>query len=112
MTTPTLSSLEQHDEFIARHIGPDASEIAAMLAVIGAGSLDDLIDQTVPAAIRLAAPLALPGPQRENEALTMLKNIAAKNTVKKSLIGMGYHDTITPKVILRNLLENPGWYTA
>jgi glycine dehydrogenase len=107
-----LAQLEQHDEFIARHIGHDAAELAAMLAVVGAGSLDELIAQTVPASIRLTAPLALPGPRREHEALAALKAIAAKNVVKKSLIGMGYHDTLTPKVIVRNVLENPGWYTA
>ncbi|MCZ2173643.1 MAG: aminomethyl-transferring glycine dehydrogenase [Burkholderiales bacterium] len=112
MTHAPLSALEQRDEFIARHIGPDAAETAAMLAAVGASSLDELIGQTVPAAIRLAQPLPLPGPLREHEALAKLKTIAAKNVVKKSLIGMGYHDTLTPKVILRNLLENPGWYTA
>ncbi|MBU0751121.1 MAG: aminomethyl-transferring glycine dehydrogenase [Gammaproteobacteria bacterium] len=107
-----LASFEQHDEFVARHIGHDAAELAAMLATVGAASLDELINQTVPAAIRLAKPLALPAPRREHEALAALKAIAAKNVVKKSLIGMGYHDTLTPKVIVRNLLENPGWYTA
>ena len=108
----TLSALEQRDEFIARHIGPCPSEIAAMLATIGASSLDQLIDQTVPAAIRLPAPLSLAGARTENEALGALKAIAGKNRVNKSLIGMGYADTLTPKVILRNVLENPGWYTA
>ena len=83
-----------------------------MLAAIGAGSLDDLIDQTVPAGIRLPAPLPLAAPLREHEALARIKALAAKNVVKKSLIGMGYYDTLTPKVILRNVLENPGWYTA
>jgi glycine dehydrogenase len=108
----SLSVLEQRDEFIARHIGPCPSEIAAMLSTIGASSLDQLIDQTVPAAIRLQAPLALAGARTENEALGALKAIAGKNRVNKSLIGMGYADTMTPKVILRNVLENPGWYTA
>jgi glycine dehydrogenase len=108
----TLAQLEQHDEFVARHIGHDEAELAAMLAAVGAASLDELIAQTVPAAIRSAAPLALPGPRREHEALAALKAIAAKNVVKKSLIGMGYYDTLTPKVIVRNVLENPGWYTA
>ncbi len=108
----SLSALEQHDEFIARHIGPDAAETAAMLAAVGAASLDELIGQTLPASIRLAQPLAIPAPLREHEALAKLKAIAAKNAVMKSLIGMGYYDTLTPKVILRNLLENPGWYTA
>jgi len=107
-----LPSLEQHDEFIARHIGPSESEIAHMLAAIGAASLDDLIAQTVPNAIRLSQPLQLAGAIREHEALDKLKTIASKNRVNKSLIGMGYADTLTPKVILRNLLENPGWYTA
>jgi len=107
-----LSVLEQRDEFIARHIGPCPSEIAAMLSTIGVSSLDQLIDQTVPAAIRLPAPLPLAGARTENEALGALKAIAGKNRVNKSLIGMGYADTLTPKVILRNVLENPGWYTA
>ena len=107
-----LSALEQHDEFIGRHIGPCATEMAAMLAAIGADSLEQLIDQTVPAAIRLPADLPLPAPRRENEALADLKAIASKNVVNKSCLGMGYYDTLTPKVILRNVLENPGWYTA
>ncbi|MGA9395149.1 MAG: glycine dehydrogenase (aminomethyl-transferring), partial [Azonexus sp.] len=107
-----LSALEQHDEFIGRHIGPCATEIAAMLAAIGANSLDQLIAQTVPAAIRLPADLPLPPPRREHEALADLKAIASKNMVNKSCIGMGYYDTLTPKVILRNVMENPGWYTA
>ncbi|MGE5471454.1 MAG: aminomethyl-transferring glycine dehydrogenase [Bacteroidota bacterium] len=107
-----LSALEQSDEFIARHIGPCASETTAMLAAIGAASLEQLIDQTVPAAIRLPADLPLPAPRREHEALADLKAIAGKNRIAKSCIGMGYYDTLTPKVILRNVLENPGWYTA
>lgn len=107
-----LSVLEQHDEFIGRHIGPCATEMAAMLAAIGADSLEQLIDQTVPAAIRLPADLPLPAPRRENEALADLKAIASKNVVNRSCIGMGYYDTLTPKVILRNVMENPGWYTA
>ena len=107
-----LSALEQRDEFLARHIGPDATESAAMLAAVGAASFDELIDQTVPASIRLDKPLAIPAPLREHEALAKLKAIAAKNVVTQSLIGLGYYDTLTPKVILRNLLENPGWYTA
>jgi glycine dehydrogenase len=107
-----LSALEQHDEFIGRHIGPCATEIAAMLAAIGADSLEQLIDQTVPAAIRLPADLPLPAPRREHQALADLKAIASKNVVNRSCIGMGYYDTLTPKVILRNVMENPGWYTA
>jgi len=107
-----LSALEQRDEFVARHIGPCAAEIAAMLATVGASSLDELVEQTVPATIRLPTPLALPDARAEHEALAALKAIAGKNRVNKSLIGMGYYDTLTPKVILRNVLENPGWYTA
>ena len=107
-----LSALEQHDEFIGRHIGPCATEMSQMLADIGAASLDQLIDQTVPAAIRLPADLPLPAPRREHQALADLKAIAGKNVVAKSCIGMGYYDTLTPKVILRNVMENPGWYTA
>jgi glycine dehydrogenase len=107
-----LSALEQHDEFIGRHIGPCATEMSQMLADIGAASLDQLIDQTVPAAIRLPADLPLPAPRREHVALADLKAIASKNVINKSCIGMGYYDTLTPKVILRNVMENPGWYTA
>ncbi len=107
-----LSALEQHDEFIGRHIGPCAAEMAEMLAAVGAASLDQLIDQTVPAAIRLPADLPLPPSRREHEALADLKAMAGKNVVNKSCIGMGYYDTLTPKVILRNVMENPGWYTA
>ena len=107
-----LSELEQHDEFIGRHIGPCAAEITAMLATIGADSLEQLIDQTFPAAIRLPTDLPLPAPRREHEALADLKAMASKNVVNKSCIGMGYYDTLTPKVILRNVMENPGWYTA
>ncbi len=108
----SLSELEQHDEFIGRHIGPCAAETTEMLAAIGAASIEQLIDQTVPAAIRLPQDLPLPAPRREHEALADLKALAAKNVVAKSCIGMGYYDTLTPKVILRNVIENPGWYTA
>ncbi len=111
-----LSALEQRDEFVDRHIGPCAAEMSAMLAAVGAASLEELIAQTVPAAIRLPADwLAnspLPTPRREHEALADLKAIAGKNVINKSCIGMGYYDTLTPKVILRNVMENPGWYTA
>ncbi len=111
-SAPRLADLEQQDEFIARHLGPGPAEQAAMLAAIGAGSLEALMDQTLPEAIRLPADLPLPEPRREHEALAELKAIAQKNVLKKNLIGLGYHDTLTPKVILRNVLENPGWYTA
>ena len=110
--TSPLSALEQRDEFIARHLGKSKSDIAAMLEAIGAPSVDALIEQTVPAAIRLPAPMPLADAVPEAEALAKLKAIASKNKINKSLIGMGYNDTLTPKVILRNVLENPGWYTA
>jgi len=107
-----LAVLEQQDEFAGRHIGPSPSQIQAMLAAIGAPSLEALIDQTLPAAIRLPADLPLPAPLREHEALATIKGIAGKNKVNKSCIGMGYYGTLTPTAILRNVLENPGWYTA
>jgi len=107
-----LAALEQRDEFIARHIGPDGAGIAAMLAAVGADSLEQLIEQTIPASIRLTTDLPLPGPQREHEALAALKAMAGRNRIHKSLIGMGYADTLVPAVVLRNVLENPGWYTA
>jgi glycine dehydrogenase len=107
-----LAQLEQSKDFIRRHIGPGESETASMLADIGAASLDDLIEQTVPASIRLSAPMNLPKPMAESQALAELKALAKKNKVFRSFIGMGYSDTKVPNVILRNVLENPGWYTA
>ena len=107
-----LAQLEQRDAFVHRHLGPDADEVDQMCAAIGVTDLDALIDQTVPAAIRLEQPLPLAEAQPEHVALDRLKAIAAKNVIKKSLIGMGYYGTHTPAVILRNVLENPGWYTA
>jgi glycine dehydrogenase len=94
-----------------RHIGPSPSEIAAMLAVVGASSLDALIDETVPADIR-AAPLAFGPALSEQGALHRLRVVASKNKVLTSLIGQGYYGTVTPPVILRNIFENPAWYTA
>ncbi|QTR49162.1 aminomethyl-transferring glycine dehydrogenase [Candidatus Thiothrix anitrata] len=108
----TLYELEQHDDFIARHIGPNAADTAAMLQTVGVESLDALIDSTVPASIRLPAPLAIDGSRSEAETLAYLKQLARQNVVAKSYIGMGYYDTVVPPVILRNVLENPGWYTA
>jgi glycine dehydrogenase len=105
------SALTHTDTFVRRHIGPDAAEIAQMLETLGYGSLDELIAATVPASIRLDRPLEL-GPERsEYELLNELRKIAQRNKVFRSFIGMGYHDTIVPPVIQRNVLENPGWYT-
>jgi glycine dehydrogenase len=98
--------------FDKRHNGPTNAEIAAMLETIGASSLDELIDQTVPKAIRLEAPMNLPIAKLESEFLKEFKVLASKNQVYKSFIGLGYYDTLVPPVILRNVLENPGWYTA
>jgi glycine dehydrogenase len=102
---------KQSSEFATRHIGPDETETNQMLATIGVGSLDELIDKTIPPGIRLKKKLDIAEPISEFEYLTQLKKIANKNQVFKSYIGQGYYDTITPSVILRNLFENPGWYT-
>ncbi|WMC09425.1 aminomethyl-transferring glycine dehydrogenase [Oceanimonas pelagia] len=110
--TQSLFELEQNNAFIGRHIGPSEQEVADMLAVVGADSLDDLIRQTVPASILNDQPLGIGAPRTEQEALSYLKSLARQNKVFKSYIGMGYHDTHVPLVIQRNVLENPGWYTA
>jgi glycine dehydrogenase len=110
--TPSLHDLEQHDAFIDRHIGPDDHEIAHMLKAVGQDSLDALVDAIVPAAIRQKNPLALPPAVTETEALAKIRAIADKNEVFRSFIGQGYSGTHTPLVILRNVLENPAWYTA
>jgi glycine dehydrogenase len=99
-------------KFESRHNGPTKAEIAEMLEKIGASSLEELINQTVPEAIQLTRPLDLPKAKLESEFLADFKVLASKNTVFKSFIGLGYYDTIVPGVILRNVLENPGWYTA
>lgn len=108
----SLSQLEQTQDFIRRHIGPSEAEMADMLEFVGADSLDDLMQQTVPEGIRLPESLNVGESQTEAQALAYLKTVASKNQVNRSYIGMGYSDTLTPNVILRNVLENPGWYTA
>ncbi len=108
----SLDDLEDHGQFIPRHIGPSPTEQATMLAALGVESLDTLIDRVVPASIRWDKPLELPGAVTEVEALARLRELADRNEVATSLIGCGYSGTITPGVILRNVLENPGWYTA
>lgn len=110
--TATLTQLEQHDRFIRRHIGPDNAQQAAMLDAIGATSLDDLTAQIVPESIRLTKALDTGEPCGEAEGLSYLRQVANKNNVFKSYIGAGYYGTHVPSVILRNVLENPGWYTA
>lgn len=99
-------------EFARRHIAPDEEEIARMLATLGLESLDALIDETVPEEIRLEGGLRLPQARSEHDSLQALKALAGRNEVFRSFIGMGYSDCITPPVIQRNILENPGWYTA
>jgi glycine dehydrogenase len=108
----SATAQDDHDAFIARHIGTTPADQAAMLAVLGFPTRAALIDALVPASIRSAGPLALGVPMREDEALAKLKAIAAKNRVLQSFIGEGYYGTYTPGVILRNVLENPAWYTA
>ena len=110
--TATLAELEQRDDFIGRHIGPDSPETAAMLQTLELKSLDELVEKVVPASIRAQSPLALPTAKTEPEVLARLREIARGNKVFKSFIGMGYSDTHTPGVILRNVMENPAWYTA
>src|SRR5437870_3719568 len=102
----------QHpDRFAERHIGPDTRDVMGMLESLGKGSLDALIDATVPAGIRLRRPLDLPPGRSEYGLLQDLREIAGRNQVFRSYLGMGYSDTVTPAVIQRNILENPGWYT-
>ncbi|MDO8702090.1 MAG: glycine dehydrogenase (aminomethyl-transferring), partial [Undibacterium sp.] len=115
MTQLSLSQLEAQDAFIARHIGPSEIEQAAMLATLGYASRTALIDAIVPANIRRHDVLPLgqfTEAKSEQAALTELKALAGKNRVLKSLIGQGYSNALTPGVILRNIFENPAWYTA
>src|SRR4051812_49165241 len=100
------------DSFAHRHIGPNRQARAEMLATLEFENLDELIDATVPKNIRLDRPLDLPEAKSESEALDELRALAKKNTIARSFIGAGYSDAITPPVIQRNILENPGWYTA
>jgi glycine dehydrogenase len=108
----SLRDLEHHDAFVERHIGPNDGEIAQMLRVIGHDSLDAMTDAIVPTNIKSPAPLALPHAITEVEALAKIRLIADKNLIFRSFIGQGYYGTHTPNVILRNILENPAWYTA
>ena len=103
--------LDASDTFVHRHIGPSDRDVSEMLSSLGYASLDQLVDATVPAAIRLDEPLRLGPPRGEHETLAELRLIAEKNDVYRSYIGLGYYDTIVPPIVLRNVLENPGWYT-
>jgi len=106
------SELAPADTFARRHLGSNADETAAMLNTLGFDSLDSMIDAAVPAGIRLRKPLDLPAPKGEHETLAELRALAGRNSDFRSFIGMGYYDCITPPVIERNILQNPGWYTA
>ncbi len=112
MTASTLRDLEHPSAFVERHIGPNDAEIAHMLGVVGHDSLDALTDAIVPGSIASRSPLALPDAMTEVDALAKIRAVAKKNTVLRSVIGQGYYGTHTPNVILRNILENPAWYTA
>ena len=105
-------NLQSQEKFEDRHHGKDAQELSDMLQTLGVGTLDELIDPTVPAGIGMAEPLKLPPALSERAFLRGFKRLASENQIFKSYIGQGYYDTITPPVILRNILENPGWYTA
>lgn len=100
------------DKFLWRHIGPRPEDIEEMLKVVGVKSLDELIGQTVPESIRLKSILDLPEPLTESEFFQRIREVAAKNKIYRSFIGQGYYDTISPAVIVRNILENPAWYTS
>ncbi len=104
-------NLDPLDQFAPRHIGPGPDDLKPMLEQIGVSSLDALIDEAIPASIRLSEPLDLPPAESESQYLARLKEIARKNKVFRSFIGLGYYDTLTPSVIRRCLFENPGWYT-
>jgi glycine dehydrogenase len=108
----TLDDLEIREDFIRRHIGPGQPQIREMLATLGYPSIEALLQATVPASIRLDAPLNLPPATSERRTLSDLRRISERNEVFTTMIGMGYYGTVTPPVILRNVLENPGWYTA
>ena len=110
--TQKLEALEQKNRFIHRHIGPSEKDISEMLKTLKLSSLDDLINRAVPDSIRMSGELNLPDSLPEVETIEEIKDIANRNRIVKSMIGMGYHNTKMPSVIQRNLFENPGWYTA
>ena len=108
----SFADLERRDDFVGRHIGPNESEIEEMLGLLGLATLDALTEKAVPASIAAKQPMDLPGSRTEAEALARIGEMAGRNRVVKNMIGLGYYETITPPVVLRNVLENPGWYTA
>lgn len=106
-----MSHPSSNRTFVDRHVGPTEAQVAEMLEIIGVNSLDDLIEQTLPQGIRSATELSVPEPMEEHSYVSHIREIAHKNQVLKSYIGLGHYNTITPSVILRNIFENPGWYT-
>jgi glycine dehydrogenase len=111
-SVPSLTQLLATDDFVARHIGPSATDRSRMLSALGVPTIDALLDETVPSTIRLLDQLDLPEPRSVDDVLAELKTLAGNNQPRTSLIGMGYYGTITPPVVQRNVLENPAWYTA
>jgi len=107
-----LAQLESADDFSRRHIGPDGEQCKAMLRALGLGSMEELVERVIPRAIRTTAPFHLPAPMSERETITCLRRMRERNRIFISMIGMGYHGSVLPGVIRRNVLENPGWYTA
>ena len=105
-------NLSKREAFVNRHNGPTSGEIHQMIQTLGVSSLEQLIKETVPANIRMQVPLQLPDPLSEFDYLNQLKELANQNIIAKNFIGQGYYGTIVPGVIQRNILENPGWYTA
>ena len=107
-----VSAWDATDDFLPRHCGPRDSQVDHMLQTLGLKSLDELIDNAIPGGIRLPKDLDLPGPVGEQDALAEIQSYAKENKLFRSFIGMGYYGTVTPSVILRNVIENPGWYTS
>ena len=108
----SLKELEAINDFVRRHIGPGDAQVAEMLETLGLESLDELIDQTVPKKLLSSTPLDLPIPAGEHETISYIRRMRERNQVFTSMLGMGYHATVLPGVIRRNILEDPGWYTA
>ena len=108
----TLEQLEMHGDFIRRHIGPSQDDINQMLIELSVNSLDDLVTKAAPPSIMMESDLDLPQTKNERETITYLREMRARNKIYVSMIGMGYYGTVMPSVIKRNVLENPGWYTA
>ena len=106
-----MTRIDAPADFEARHLGPDVADVAAMLEALGYDSLASLVDDTVPTSIRMEGELRLPPALTEAQLLARLREIASTNRVFRSYLGMGYSDTFVPGVILRNIMENPGWYT-